>query len=454
MLARATRLQPAAPNYRRRRNYLIAVAAGATLLAIGGLIGALWVRSPAQQAADTRPPSPTVLSAAVVRQVVASTVVLRGTVSAGNEYQVNPTGATPGGQPIITAAALPAGHQVIAGQVLVEVSGRPVIALAGSIPAYRDLKPGAHGRDVRQLQTALQSLGYSTDPDPAASFGAGTKSALTQLYGARGYDVPTTDGGASVQAAQHALDTAQRSLDDLLRSAPPTGAASAGNQASAVANARAELAAAQARYDQAQSTNGPMLPLAEVEFLPSFPAYVAASNAGLGTAAKAPMLTLSTGSPVVIGRLDPAAQGLVRTGMPVAIDAETTGFTDTGRLNSIGAAVTAGAGSDSSGGTGGQQDAASYLPASITPTKPLSAALIGQDVRLTITAAATKGPVLAVPESAITTSADGRTFVVVLDGDRRQTRVPVTAGISGAGLVSVTALSGGLAAGDQVVVGQ
>lgn len=47
----------------------------------------------------------------------------------------------------------------------------------------------------------------------------------------------------------------------------------------------------------------------------------------------------------------------------------------------------------------------------IRPSKPLSTSLIGQNVTLTITAAHSSGPVLAVPEAAVFASVNGSTYV-------------------------------------------
>ena len=53
-----------------------------------------------------------------------------------------------------------------AGDVLVEVTGRPVIALTGPLPAYRDLVVGDIGPDVAQLEQALAAIGFDPgEPD-------------------------------------------------------------------------------------------------------------------------------------------------------------------------------------------------------------------------------------------------------------------------------------------------
>src|SRR5580704_11092992 len=59
----------------RRRRILLGVGAAAALLSIGGLVGAAFVKSPAQLAADAAPPPDTVTTAKVTDQVLTSSVV-------------------------------------------------------------------------------------------------------------------------------------------------------------------------------------------------------------------------------------------------------------------------------------------------------------------------------------------------------------------------------------------
>lgn len=55
------------------------------------------------------------------------------------------------------------GAMVRTGDVLAVVDDRPVTAIAGTIPMWRDLEVGDVGADVEQLETALAALGF--DPD-------------------------------------------------------------------------------------------------------------------------------------------------------------------------------------------------------------------------------------------------------------------------------------------------
>ncbi|MFB6838572.1 peptidoglycan-binding protein [Streptomyces sp. NPDC056361] len=202
---------------RIRRRWVALVAVGAVALTGAGFGASLLVKSPAQAAADSRPPAPSVITAPVEYRALASSVILRGTVVAGQSVEITPGGTVDGGSPTVSKLPLKAGDEVRAGRLLVEISGRPVIALQGAVPLYRDLKPGAQGSDVGRLQDALHRLGHSTSPDDRGRFGEGTKAAVTALYDALGYEpVPVggAEGPAAVTAAEAQVTAAERALDD------------------------------------------------------------------------------------------------------------------------------------------------------------------------------------------------------------------------------------------------
>jgi peptidoglycan hydrolase-like protein with peptidoglycan-binding domain len=86
------------------------------------------------------------------------------------------------------------GDAVGCGGVLYRVDDDPVALLCGSVPAYRDLRVGASGPDVRQLNRNLHQLGYdararvAVDPG-AADFTPGTAAALARLQRDAGFRV-------------------------------------------------------------------------------------------------------------------------------------------------------------------------------------------------------------------------------------------------------------------------
>jgi peptidoglycan hydrolase-like protein with peptidoglycan-binding domain len=86
------------------------------------------------------------------------------------------------------------GDRVGCGGVLYRVDDRPVVLLCGTIPAYRALRVGIKGRDVRQLNRNLHQLGYDAaahvriDPGDNA-FTPETEQALRVLQRKKGLGV-------------------------------------------------------------------------------------------------------------------------------------------------------------------------------------------------------------------------------------------------------------------------
>ena len=431
----------------RRRRVLFAVGGGAALLAIGGLIGSSFVKSPQQVAADTAAPPPTATTAKVVSQVLTSSVEMRGVVYPATQYDVYPSapesdaGASGAGTPAGGSAAgggssgvvyisrldVAAGRTISNGERLAEIDGEPLFALAGHVPAWRDITPGESGPDVAELQRALGSLGYYQGGDTPGFFGTATQDAVSLYYEHLGYTPPATGG----------------------------------------------------------------VPMTDVIFLPSLPAKVVAVNGAKGQQPGQPFLELAArGSLALTGELAPAYAAQVRPGLKVKIFDEVTGIHAAGTVTDLGTATTlapagtivdvgggpgaagsagsTGSGSTGSGSTGSSSagtagssnsggapnpGATAFIPLAVHPSKPLPAALNGENVLVTVETGQTEGPVLTVPVAAIVTTASGTSYVTVADAHGQQTQVPVTPGISENGYVQVTPVTAGkLAAGDRVVV--
>jgi peptidoglycan hydrolase-like protein with peptidoglycan-binding domain len=420
----------------RRRRVLLGVGIAAALLAGGGLIGASFVKSPQQLAADTAAPHPTATTAAVVSQILTSSVQMRGVVYPSTQYDVYISASSSGssasssssasnspgsgasssaGTEYISKLEVAAGATIRNGEQLAELDGEPLFALAGPVPAWRDLTPGESGPDVTELQKALASLGYYDGGDTPGYFGSATEDAVSLYYEHLGYTAPSSGG----------------------------------------------------------------MPAADVVFLPSLPATVVAVNGAAGEQPGQPFLELAArGSLALTGELPPAYAGQVKSGLKVAIYDEVTGIHAAGTVTELGtatvnaptgtvvyvgsgaasAATAASASSSSSAGSGSSSGSSSsgettFIPVTVRPTKPLAAALNGENVLVTVQTGQTEGPVLTVPVAAIVTSASGTSYVTMVGAHGTQTQVPVTPGISENGYVQVTpAKPGGLAAGDRVVV--
>ncbi len=281
----------------RRRRALFWVAGGAALLAIGGLIGSSFVKSPQQIAADTAAPPPTVTTAKVVSQILTSSVQMRGVVYPGTQYDVYPsapetgtgttgtgsaaggsdTGGSSSGAVFISRLDVAAGQTISNGEQLAEIDGEPLFALTGRVPEWRDITPGESGPDVAELQKSLAALGYYAGGDTPGFFGAATQDAVSAYYEHLGYTPPATGG----------------------------------------------------------------VPMTDVIFMPSLPAKVIAVNGAVGQQPGQPFLELAArGSLALTGELPPAYAAQVKPGLKVRIFDEVTGIRAAGTIARVGTATT------------------------------------------------------------------------------------------------------------------
>ena len=181
-------------------------------------------------------------------RVLSSTVVVRGDVepevlaSVGVPVSVEGVG-------VVTRVPPSVGSEVAEGDVVVEVSGRPVFVLQGEVPVYRSLKPGMEGADVAQLQAALTRLGFAPETDGV--YGTATKAAVTELYEQAGFEpVASTVTAAEVAAGLRALQDAEAAVD---AAEAALARAQSGSSSSSVVAAQAGVDAAARALSDAQA---------------------------------------------------------------------------------------------------------------------------------------------------------------------------------------------------------
>lgn len=147
-------LNPKTSEKRRPRSHMriIAICSIAAIVG-GGVFGAyLW-----QQNTASATPTPTVPAAAEV-PVMKGSVVVETSAAGTLQYAEQRTLAS--GPSGIVTSLLPAGSAVKAGETLYTVNSRPVVLLAGALPAWRDFESGmSRGEDVRQLEANLAAFG-------------------------------------------------------------------------------------------------------------------------------------------------------------------------------------------------------------------------------------------------------------------------------------------------------
>ncbi|PDQ34476.1 MAG: hypothetical protein B5766_11145 [Candidatus Lumbricidophila eiseniae] len=406
----------------RGRRVVVVVLASALVLTAGGWVASTFMKTPADVVAEAKPPVPSVITAKVTKRVVSNQVVTRGTVSSTQLTNVLDARQAVGASiTVVTGDPLSVGDEIKNGDVIVQLSGRPVIALRGAFPAYRDLAEGMTGHDVTQLQEALHALGFYDGKDPARTFGPRTTAAVIALYESKGYK----------------------------------------NQATVPVSEVFFISSFPARIESGSITVGAL-----------------ASRSTLNVATGAPSVRVNA-DPQILAVAKP---GVVVKIVSESIDQTTTGKVAGNQTTTPSGNQTAAPGGNQSGGSGnqsggsGSQSGASggnrsggsgdgvggsggrgVQVVDITPDALLSAEWVGQDVRVTFVDGSSEGEVLAVPVSAVSQRGDGATVVTVVTGvgkDMIQTTVEVKTGVMGGGYIEVSPLGGGvLSPGDDVLIG-
>lgn len=499
-----------ADGLRRSRRMLATVVTVALGSAAIGWWAGQTIESPDEAARRAQPPPAAPITVPVERRVLESAVVTRGDVRFAEAVALEiPAGTGDGSAATVVTGRVPsAGDEIREGDVVLEVSGRPVIALAGALPMYRTLRPGLSGEDVRQLTAALIRLGFLSG-DERSTYDAGVEAAVRRLYQAVGYLAarPSAEQEQHLAAAQMAVDSARaahRQAEQALAAAsqpPPrsavlaaegeveqarlalerltvTCAAVSCEEDPTQADLRAQLAAAANRLAVAEAS------LAELTAPPDTSALrqeVADARAAL-TAAERTLADLraTTGVPVPYGevvfvpslprRVDsvnvslgdvPSGPVLSLTGADIQVVA-TVGRAEAALLTvgqpvrlddqlsgvELVGAVSAVADVPGTHGVGPGQFAVVIAVSGGDPAE-----LAGLNLRVTIPIQSTGGDVLTVPLAALVTDATGTTVVQVARGDRFAT-VVVAVGLAAGGLVEVRPVDGELLPGDLVVVGQ
>jgi HlyD family secretion protein len=355
---------------------------------------------------------PSVLAVPVESRVLETAVVDRGTVQYAEGTVVPLFGL--GGESVVTWSA-GVDSRVDAGDVLVEVNGRPAFVLPGDVPMYRMLERGTAGGDVAQFQEAMIGLGLREDP-PTGRFDSSDEQAAAVLYVHAGYEPNTR----FVPSGVAALADRWRSLTGGVLECPDPCEGE-------IADIRDQLVD---RYAAARVR----VPPAEVVFLAGLPRRVES----VPQAGSAPSFRLTAESMEAVVTMGATRATSLEVGMEAVVDVD------------AGAVETTGVITDISLGVG---ELAGVWVVSITLDEGLPE-LLGQTVRVRIPLVSSEGPVLAVPVSALSAGGDGSTSVTVQEPDGTTRRVPVRAGMVADGYVEVEAISGSLTVDDYVVVGQ
>jgi hypothetical protein len=347
------------------------------------------------------------------------------------------TGSVAAGDAASTAAPLitkvPAANRTLhEGDVLLEVSGRPVFVLTGKVPMYRTLTRGSAGDDARQLRAALRRLLPARRLAASGAVDDSILSAVKAWYDKRGYQAagPTSEQRGRLRQLEQAV---------------------AGAQGQALVDAKADLA-------DFKKTYGVSIASGEILFLPRLPVRLTTVTVKAGAPASGVIGTVADPTLVVDGTVAPDDAGLLKVGMSATMEHD-DGDRFAATLSGMGAAVATapdppGQAADASAG-GSQDTAVAGIPFRLKPKDQAKLApFTGQALKVSITVGGTGHAVLSVPVAAVYTASDGQALVTVQDPSGAVHDVPVEAGLSTGGFVQITpATAGAVRAGSRVVVG-
>jgi peptidoglycan hydrolase-like protein with peptidoglycan-binding domain len=236
------------------------------LATAGGFAAGTFVRSPWDDAVSNARAHVVATALVEHREFLPEPVEAQGTVSIGSVRDLAPPPGAAALQ-VVTGARAKVGDVVQSGVELLQVSGRPVIALSLPFDLYRDIHPGDRGADIRALQDSLRSLGlYSMASD--GEYGSSTAAAVRQLYRSLGAEPPSVSA-----EAQEAVKVAEDALAQATATSPAMG------DASSIPGDEARLR--DALDDARRAADTPVL-MAEVVAIPSGGATVV-SVAPVGT---------------------------------------------------------------------------------------------------------------------------------------------------------------------------
>lgn len=462
---------------------LVALIAGVAVLSLlAGVVLMQFIVSPAELAARAAPPKAGPVTAPIEERKIENTVVSRGEVTYADAVDAQIDAAGLSERAVVTGQVPQPGKILKAGDIALEIAGRPVIVLAGELPAYRSMSIGQRGPDVLQLKQALTALGLSAGDTSNNVFEGDTSNAIGALYERLGYPAPVvpdsaqgaTDAESGVRNAELALTQAQVALSQ----ANEAKSKDVRSEQAAVDSAAAELEKAREALVKAQEAAMPTMPSAEVLFLSSLPRRVDEVRVKRGDVLQGTAMTVSGATLTVTGTVAKQDAELLSKGLPATfapaggaeLKATVTRIDKPGTKtegSGQGGSASADAGSGDSGGSGGGETPklsdryTVFLdPGNLTAEQIEQ--LRGTNVRLKIPVASTKGEVLSVPIAALSTGSGGENRVELLISSKQNGKdrtdetatVTVKAGLAADGYVEISSSDPRIKAGAKVVVGR
>jgi peptidoglycan hydrolase-like protein with peptidoglycan-binding domain len=390
----------------RRRATLVVLA----MLILAGNGIAWFVASQARttehHAIASQPPPPSEITAQVDAGPLAETSLFEGTISRSRTYSI----AAVNTDGVITNLPLAVGATVTSGEVIVEVSGRPIFLLAGDFRPYRDLTIGDEGPDVMQLQRALSD---EFELPVTGYFGKLTAAAVERLYQDAGYAPPETS---------------------VPFDSPIDGNVSSGDDVWSTTDA---------------GSRSVVLPAAEVMYAERLPVSVGELFLGVGDDSDLPIGTLVAGDWEVVVPADSTFPNLYQLEVAEVelADGPIEG-SDFEFLSIRSREVVASTDEVNESGIQSEREAVFGLESGASEIE------VGSKQSVAITLEQSSAESVVVPVSALWENGAGSSFVTVVDSLGVRSDVEVVVELSWDGRAAIRAPDSAVSVGDQVLVGE
>jgi hypothetical protein len=467
--------------------WILVIVALVSLAAGFGI--ARLIRSPAELAAETAVPPEGLITARIEAREITSTVVARADVIFDDPIQINPSSPEGTTAAIVTGQVPEIGAQVGAGDVILEVSGRPVFVLPGEFPGFRSMGPGTSGPDVIQLRKALATMGFNTGNAEDKNYDSTLAAAVKALYDKAGYDAPGSGDRMLTQAVRDARDgltdakdartQANKTLDSAKKALAQAADAESKAQAqeavdaarSALEMAGRSVERAEEGLAEAERAAWTTMPLGELVFVADLPRRVDQVNVKIGddasniesgntdfmtgaTTATAAVV-LSGAELKVTAQVNSDEATLLEEGGPAMLTVDATEVA--GQITSICPEE------DNPGGLGGTPAGTCEVGITVTDMAGLNPETMAGNVLVTMLVGTSSADSLVVPLAAVSADTAGNARIEIVEGelvkdkagaDQPTRIVSIETGLTAEGMVEIKTADSELKAGDLVVIGQ
>jgi peptidoglycan hydrolase-like protein with peptidoglycan-binding domain len=168
----------------RKSKVLLFLITITLIISLGTWVLGSSIQSPAEAAARTEAPEPSLILHPIEYRVLTSRIISRGTAHFDSPHtlSITPSKLKSSTQQITRIAE--SEEIVHEGDAAFHSSGRPVFLLKGDVPVFRDFNLGNQGADILQLEQSLTRLGFDSGPLDGL-FDDKTAMAIQSFYSSR-----------------------------------------------------------------------------------------------------------------------------------------------------------------------------------------------------------------------------------------------------------------------------